>query len=101
MPFEQKVTIEPAHTETVKVSLIAKPVELKPIVKVEEPTDSIFKRPGLYVAAGGAIVAGVEDNAMMDRLNARYDGNFLNEKSLLRAASEAAASPRLSFTTRK
>ena len=45
-----------------------------------------------FEAPYASVVSGIEDNAMLDRLNGRYDGNFLNEKSLLRAASEAGYS---------
>ncbi len=59
LPFEQTVTVEALKTVPVKVSLVAKPVEIKQVAKVEQPTDTIFTRPGLYVAAGGVVAAAV------------------------------------------
>jgi hypothetical protein len=59
LPFEQTVTVEPMKTATVKVSLVAKPVEVKQVAKVEPPSDTFFKRPGLYLAAGGVVAAAV------------------------------------------
>ena len=39
-----------------------------------------------------SVIGGIEDDAMLDRLNARYSGDVLNETSLLRAASLAGFS---------
>ncbi len=40
----------------------------------------------------GSVIASIEDDVVMGLLNQRYGGNFLTEKSLLRAASEAGFS---------
>lgn len=59
-PFDQTVSVEPLKTVTVKVTLIAKPVEVQPIVVKQEPTGTpIYARPGLYVAIAGAAAVGV------------------------------------------
>lgn len=60
LPFEQQVTIEPGKTATLKVSLVARPVEVVREAKPEPARGpSVFARPGLYVAVAGAIAAGV------------------------------------------
>lgn len=59
-PFEQSVSVEPLKTATVKVSLVARPVEVQPLVVKPESTGTpIYARPGLYVAAAGAVAVGV------------------------------------------
>lgn len=60
LPFEQQVAIEPGKTATLKVSLVAKPVDVVREAKPEPARGpSVFARPGLYVAVAGAIAAGV------------------------------------------
>ncbi len=60
LPFEQTVTVEPLKTTTVKVTLVAKPID-KPVV-VQQHQKKVLKypplyaRPGLYVAGAGAVV---------------------------------------------
>ena len=59
-PFTSSVTIEPAKKAVVKVSLVAKPVEVAPLpVVTAEPAPAFYKRPGLYVVLAGAIVMGL------------------------------------------
>jgi hypothetical protein len=59
-PFEQTVTVEPAKSVEVKVQLVAIPIEQSLVQRpVEEPRQSFFARPGLYIALVGAIAAGV------------------------------------------
>jgi hypothetical protein len=59
-PFEETVTVEPSKTVEVKVQLVAIPIEQVVVAKpVENPKDSFFARPGLYIALVGAIAAGV------------------------------------------
>lgn len=60
LPFEQQVKIAPQQQFTVKVVLIAKPVEKAPVaVKKSSGGPTIATRPGLYIAIVGAIAAGV------------------------------------------
>lgn len=57
-PFEQQVTIEPLKSATVKVTLVAKPID-RPVVIQQKKVmkyPPLYTRPGLYVAAVGAIV---------------------------------------------
>jgi hypothetical protein len=58
--YEQHVTVEPLKTETVKVVLVAREIQVKPVIA--EPTQTgtpRLMRPGLYIAIAGLIVAGV------------------------------------------
>lgn len=58
--FEQTVTVEPAQSVEVKVSLVALPLEPVVVVKPkEEPAGGIFAKPGLYLAIVGAAAVGV------------------------------------------
>lgn len=58
-PFEQTVTVEATKTATVRVSLVALPLDPVVVVKKEEPkTGGIFTRPGLYIAIVGAAAIG-------------------------------------------
>jgi hypothetical protein len=59
-PFTQTITVEPMKTASVKVTLIAKPVERRAEPTVSsEPAPAFYKRPGLYVALVGAVLMGV------------------------------------------
>jgi hypothetical protein len=59
-PFEQQVKVEPQQTAVVKVTLKAKPVEVvAPVTVVKDTSRPLYKRPGLYLAAAGAVAAGV------------------------------------------
>ena len=59
-PFEKTVTVEPAKSVEVKVSLVALPLEQVLVIKpVEEPKIAFFARPGLYLAVLGAAAVGV------------------------------------------
>lgn len=58
--FEARVTVEEQKVATVKVVLVAKPIEVKPQVVAEKSTGSpIYARPGLYVAAAGVVAVAV------------------------------------------
>jgi len=61
LPFEAEVTVVPVKTVDVRVSLVARALE-HPIAVEKPATGSgppIYKRPGLYVAAAGVVIAGV------------------------------------------
>lgn len=58
-PFSQTITIEPGKVVEVKVQLVAIPIEVAPVVKNDKPQESVFSKPGLYVALAGAVAAGV------------------------------------------
>lgn len=59
-PFEKTVTVEPARSVEVKVSLVALPLEQVVVVKpAEESRGGVFARPGLYLAVLGAAAVGV------------------------------------------
>jgi hypothetical protein len=57
-PFSQNVTIEPGTQVDVKVQLVAIPIEVTTVKVVEQPKESVFARPGLYVALIGAVAVG-------------------------------------------
>ncbi len=59
-PFEQHVTVEPLKREAVKVLLVAKELEARPLqAVVEDPGVPMIRRPGLYIAIAGLVVAGI------------------------------------------
>ncbi len=59
-PFEQTVTVEPSTQVDVRVLLVALPIDPVVVQKpVEQPSNGLFSRPGLYIAVAGAIAAGV------------------------------------------
>jgi PEGA domain len=57
-PFTQNVTIEPGKQVDVKVQLVAIPIEVSTVKVVEQPKESVFAKPGLYVALIGAVAVG-------------------------------------------
>jgi PEGA domain len=60
-PFEQTVTVEPAASVEVKVSLVAVPIEVSTLRVKPTAAPSVFTSPGLYLAIAGAaaVVSGV------------------------------------------
>jgi hypothetical protein len=62
LPFEKEVKIESMKVESVRVTLVARPLE-KPVAPVATSTSNkpapIFTRPGFFVAAAGVIAIGV------------------------------------------
>ena len=59
-PFLQHVSVEPLKTETVKVLLVARELEVKLLEAAPAENGTVMiKRPGLYIAIAGLIVAGV------------------------------------------
>ncbi len=59
-PFEQSVTVQPTQAATVRVALVALPLEPVVVVKREKPEGGgFFTRPGLYLAVLGAAAVGV------------------------------------------
>lgn len=61
LPFEKDVKIESMKVETVRVTLVAKPLEkpLRPVASQEAKPATLFERPGLYVAAAGVVAIGI------------------------------------------
>lgn len=60
LPFEKKLSPAPKSVETVRVVLVAKPIERKDAVEVvQRPTGPApwYGRPGLYIAAAGVVAA--------------------------------------------
>lgn len=79
-PFEQTVTVEQAKNVDVKVSLVAIPIDPVAIVKpVEVPQESVFAKPGLYLAVVGAaavatgVILGQQAQSVKTRLEAGGD----------------------------
>ena len=61
LPFETTAKVESLKSVPVRVLLVAKPVNGVPLAakKTDDGRPSAFKRPGLYIAIAGAILAGV------------------------------------------
>jgi hypothetical protein len=57
LPFEQTVSVEPMKEATVRVTLVAKPIERPAVAVVTNEYPPLLSRPGLYVAGVGAVVA--------------------------------------------
>lgn len=99
LPYETRVTIEPQKVATVKVVLVAKPIEKPtgPVASAEERGTPMFKRPGLYLAIAGAaaIVVGAVIGAQAQAVGARAvddnkDGIVDVSRAELKSAQQSA-----------
>jgi hypothetical protein len=61
LPFTSTVTVEPMKKADVKVTLVAKPIDpsTRPMAQVRETGTPFYKRPGLFMAIGGAALVGL------------------------------------------
>ncbi len=98
-PFEAHVTIEPMKTAEVKVVLIAKPVEVKPVATLpKEESTPVYQRPGLYLAVAGvaAVVVGVALGASAKGIESKaVDANQDGALDITRAQAKTAQSDAL------
>lgn len=58
LPFEKTVTVEELKTATVQITLVAKEIKVQKVAAAPSQTP-VFLRPGVFIAAGGAIAVGV------------------------------------------